>query len=267
MKQHLSKIYQLLVLFYLGFPVTFLALVAVLYNIPGSDLTKILLQPSYYILSVLGVVTGWALREAARWGWYAMRALHVAMLYASAFLLVHYGQTNHSVVAFFASVLVIWLMDRSISSELRVPHFMPQISWWESNPRYQIRIPVRVTGQRGEKLEGQIMDLSMTGCFIKMRPEIPEQSQVEVECSLFDRTFRAQGVVTWQTFGAVTFPRGLGIKFSPIDRGMRRVLKAATLRLRKLAVLYRRGRFLMTDEEVRKTIDKLKAPLPPGPQE
>lgn len=265
MKQHLSKIYQLLVLFYLGFPVTFLGLVAILYTIPGSDLTKILLQPSYYLLSVLGVVTGWALREAKRWGWYAMRALHLAMLYGSAFLLVHYGQTNHSVAAFFVSALVTWLLDRAISSELRVPHFMPQISWWESNPRYQIRIPVKVIGQRGEQLEGQIMDLSMTGCFIKMRPEIPEQSQVRVECSLFDRQFTASGVVTWQTFGAVTFPRGLGIKFTLLDRGMRRVLRAATLRLRKLAILYRRGRFLMTDEEVHEAIEKLKSPLPPGP--
>jgi len=143
---------------------------------------------------------------------------------------------------------------------------MPQISWWESNPKYQVRIPVRVEGQRGERLEGQILDLSHSGCFIKVRPEIPEQSQVTLECDLFGRTWRSSGVVVWQTFGAVTFPRGLGVKFSPMDRQSKRALKAATLRVRKLSLLYRRGRYFMGDEELQKAIDKLKAPIPPSPE-
>jgi len=261
LKRHLSRIYQLIVLFYLGFPVTYLALLAGLYNIPGSDLTKILLQPSYYLLSVIGVVTGWALWSAKRWGWYFMRALHLAMAYTSVVFLVHYGQTSHAVVAFFMSVALIWLLDRRLSSELRVPYFMPQISWWESNPRFKIKIPVKVTGQRGEVLEGTILDLSMSGCFIKMRPEIPEESQVQVECNLFGRTWKAEGAVVWQTFGAVTYPRGLGIRFTDVQRPMRRVLKVATIRLKRLSLLYRRGRYLLSEEELQKAIAKLNAPV------
>jgi PilZ domain len=258
LKSHLSRLYRLTLLFYLGFPVTYLGTLALLYNIPGADLTKILLQPSYYLLSLAGVVTGWGLMDARRWSWYAMRFLNLAMIYFSVVMLVHYGQTNHSVAAFFISVVLVWLLDRSISSELRVPYFMPQISWWESDPRFQIRIPVKVTGQRGEILEGQILDLSHMGCFIKIRPEIPEQNLVSLECELFGRPWSSQGTVVWQTFGAVTFPRGLGVKFSTMDRQQKRALKAATLRVRKLSLLYRRGRYLMTDEELKKAIEKLR---------
>lgn len=264
MKQHVSRIYRILTWFYLIFPVSFLILLGLLYNIPGPDLTKILLQPSYYLLSVLGMVTGWALWSVKRWGWYALRALHLAMIYTSIVLLVHYGQTEHSVAAFFVSVLLVWALDRRISSELRVPYFMPQISWWESNPRFQIRIPAKVRGKRGEQLDGTILDLSMSGCFIKVRPEIPEGETVQIECTLFGRPWKADGLAVWQTFGAVTFPRGLGVRFLELPNAERRALKAATIRLRRLSLLYRRGRYLMGEEELQKTLAKLNAPLPSG---
>jgi hypothetical protein len=267
LKAHLSRLYRALTFFYIAFPVTFLVALSILFVIPGVELTKILLQPSYYLLSIGGIVTGLGLWDARRWSWYAMRAMSLAMAYSSVVLLVHYGETPQPIPAFFGCIFLIWLLDRAISSELRVPYFMPQISWWESNPRYQIRFPVRVTGARGEVLEGQILDLSLDGCFIKMRPEIQEQTEVTVECELFGKFWASPGVVVWQTFGAVTFPRGLGIKFRPLEKQSRRALKAATIRTRRLDALYRRGRFLMTEEELKKNIDKLKAPIvPPNPQ-
>ncbi|MFN7684192.1 MAG: PilZ domain-containing protein [Oligoflexia bacterium] len=263
MKVHLSRLYQTLVLFYLAFPITFLLVTALLYEIPGSELTKILLQPSFYLLSLGAMITGFGLWEVRRWGWYAMRFMSLAMIYYSVVLLVHYGQTDSPGLALFVGVLMVWVLDKRISSELRVPYFMPQISWWESNPRYQIRIPVRVLGHGGEVLEGQILDVSLAGCFIKIRPEFTEQSPVTLECQLFGRPWRAEGAVVWRTYGAVTFPRGIGVKFSPMERSTRRALSAATLRVRKLALLYRRGRFLLGDDELKKAIEKLKSPIPP----
>jgi len=267
LKANLSRLYKALTFFYMAFPVTYLVAVSTLFLIPGVELTKVLLQPSFYLLSLAGIVTGFGLWDVRRWSWYAMRAMSLAMAYSSVVLLVHYGQTEQPIPAFFGCILLIWLLDRGISSELRVPYFMPQITWWESNPRYQIRFPVKVTGPRGETIEGQILDLSLDGCFIKMRPELLEQSEVTVDCELFGKSWKSPGVVVWQTFGAVTFPRGLGIKFRPLEKQSRRALKAATIRTRRLDALYRRGRFLMAEEDLKKTVDKLKAPIGPAPRE
>ena len=116
-----------------------------------------------------------------------------------------------------------------------MPYFSPKIAWWESDPKFTIRIPAQVVNSSGRALEADILDLSRLGCFVKCRPDFSEDEVVKIRCRLFGREWTAGGVVVWKTFGAVTHPRGIGVKFGAMERPAARILKAAAVKLGKRA--------------------------------
>jgi hypothetical protein len=63
--------------------------------------------------------------------------------------------------------------------------------------------------------------------------------------------------VVWRTQSTVTHPKGVGIKFRLESKQQRRVLRQITTRLRKIASLYRRSRYLMSQDEFLKRLDEL----------
>ncbi len=264
LKEHRTRVYRWLALFYLFFPLTFLPVVVFLIDVPMGKAALLALQTSFLAVSALAVITGYGLYEVRRWAWYLLHLTEVLVLAVAANFTFRHGQSHYPVVAFLVVALLVWLGHRRISRELRVPYFMPQIAWWESNPRYKTQIPAQVVRNGGRTLEADIMDLSVAGAFIKCRPEFELNELIEIRTQLFGREWRTRGTVVWNTFGAVTHPRGIGVKFGALDRTARRVLKAATMRLQKIVELNRTGRYWLSSDEYNKVMAKLKAPLPRG---
>jgi Tfp pilus assembly protein PilZ len=264
LKQHRSRMYVALTLAYLLFPITFLPVLMFLLDLPLSETARIGIHPAFLVVSFFAVITGYALHEMKRWGWYLLQFTQVLVVLLAGFLSYRYGQHHYPVIAFLVLVFVVWFAHNWISREVRVPYFMPQIPWWESNPKFKTQIPAQVIRQGGKVLEADIMDLSLAGCFIKCKPEFVENEMIEIRCQLFEREWKCRGVVVWNTYGAVTHPRGIGVKFGAMDRGARRVLKAATIRLSRISKLNRTGRYWLTTEEYNKLLAKLRAPLPRG---
>ncbi|MBU6374711.1 MAG: PilZ domain-containing protein [Bdellovibrionales bacterium] len=264
LKQHRTRIYRLISLFYLLFPISFLPVAVFLLDIPREQIANASTSRAYLSISFLAIFTGYGLWAMRRWAWYVLHLTQSMVVLLSLYLSHRFGQTNYPIVAFLVICVVAWLVYRRISRELRVPYFMPQIAWWESNPKFRTAIPAQVVRTGGKVLQADIMDLSLAGCFLKCKPEFQENETVEVQCRLFEREWKARGVVLWNTFGAVTHPRGIGVKFSGLDRGSRRVLKAATIKLSKISELNRTRRFLISTEDYNRALMKLKSPLPGG---
>ena len=63
--------------------------------------------------------------------------------------------------------------------------------------------------------------------------------------------------MVWLTQSTVTHPKGVGIKFSLETKLQRRALRQVNARLRKIASLYRRSRYLMSQDEFLKRLDEL----------
>jgi len=262
LKQHRSRTYRALSLSYLLFPVVFLPVVVFLLDIPAGRVGEIARRPLFLVISLLAMLTGYGLLEVRRWGWYLLNPVQVLVVLLAGHLSIRYGSGHYPIIAFLVLTALAALAHRGISRELRVPYFMPKISWWESDPKFTIRIPAQVVNSSGRALEADILDLSRLGCFVKCRPDFSEGEVVEIRCRLFGREWTAGGVVVWKTFGAVTHPRGIGVKFGAMERPAARILKAAAVKLARISKLNSTGRYWLSSEEYASALAKLRAPLP-----
>jgi hypothetical protein len=262
-KNYISKFLKCVALAYMAFPATYLLAIAILFDVPMGNLPGVLASPVFYLASAAAVSAGYGLWEMKRWAWHFLIAASVLIAYENAIVLHQYAESHHKALAYIASLMGVAGILHRVSREVRVPYFFPKIRWWESNPRYKLCVPVKVTrsvpGETGPPtvLEAEILDLSMGGCFLKLRTDLAYHQRVVLSFKVFGVPVECDGAVVWLTQSRVTHPRGCGIKFALANRGQKRALKQITSRLKKIANLYRRSRYLMTQEEFIKRLDEL----------
>ncbi|HAR41376.1 MAG TPA: hypothetical protein DCS07_01890 [Bdellovibrionales bacterium] len=260
MKGYTTRILKTVALIYIAFPLTYIFAVALLFDIPlNICLGDILLSPFYYFVSVFAVAAGYGLWEMLRWSWYLFLVANVLIGYESAVLVNLYGETHHKVFSFLAAIGFLVIVTYRVAQEVRVPYFFPKIRWWESDPRYRLSVPVRISRPGGELIEGQIMDISTHGCFVRLRIEVPKDEIVALEFSVFGYDVKCSGAIVWCTQSTVTHPRGIGIKFRGVERREKRYLRFITRRLKKIAKLYRRSRYLLNQEAYLKRLEEIEA--------
>jgi hypothetical protein len=267
-KDYTSKFLKTVAWAYLLFPISYLGMAALLFDVPLIGMAEILFSPVFYVNAAVGVLTGFGLREMRRWAWYLLLLSTALIAYENAMIVRSVAESHHKVAAYTASLVFLFGLIHRISREIRVPYFFPKIRWWESNPRYKLSVPARVkaparAARQGEAPspemlhEGEIMDLSMGGCFVKLRSDLRLDDSVSITFKVFGLPVESKGTVVWRTPSTVTHPKGIGIKFSLDNKKQRRTLRQINNRLRKIASLYRRSRYLMNQDEFLKRLDEL----------
>jgi len=257
-KQYTTRVLKSVAAIYLAFPLAYLVFAATVFNIPLNTLVRVVISPLYLILSILAVVTGYGLWEMRRWSWYVFLITNGLVIYANAIFLHDLGETHHRLLSFLVSLGLICALVYQVAREVRVPYFFPKIRWWESNPRYRLSVPATLHRKAGP-ISGEIQDISIGGCFIKLRTECRQDEELEVEFKLFGHALKCKGRIVWCTISTVTHPRGIGIKFDVLPKGDRRALRAITRRLRKIGVHYRKSRYLMNQEEFLQRLEELES--------
>ena len=249
MKEYTTKFLKSVALCFMAFPVLYIVAAALIFDVPAKPCVRILLSPSYYLLCFWATLTGYGLWEMKRWTWYVFLFTNILIVYSNALVVSEYGESNHKLLAFLASTAALIILIFRVGKEVKVPYFLPRIRWWESDPRYRLSAPVAITRENGGHLDGEILDLSMGGCFIKLRTELSQNETITVKFVLFGQVVETPGSVVWRTMSTVTNPKGVGVKFAPLPKVQKKVLKAVTLQLKKISQLYRSSRYLMTQDE------------------
>jgi hypothetical protein len=266
-KRYTTRFLKTVALIYMAFPMTYMVFAALLFDIPAKACVSILLSPFYYLISFAAVVSGYGLWEMRRWGWYVFVLANLMIGYGNAVLLTDHGTTHHKVLAFGFSLVALLGVVYRVSREVRVPYFLPRIRWWESNPRYRLIVPCKLARSGGETIDAEILDLSSTGAFIKIKSDVDQDETLSIAFTVFGEPLEFKGIVVWRTQSTVTHPRGIGLKFTAVPKIQRKALKAADHRLKKIASLYRSYRYLMNQEEFLRRLselqtEKLRLPIP-----
>jgi hypothetical protein len=182
------------------------------------------------------------------------------MAYQNVSLANNYGTSQHPAMALLCSLLALGLLTLRVAREVRVPYFFPKIRWWESDPRYRLSVPVTLQRQGVDAIRADILDLSLGGCFIKLRNEVPQDESVQLSFAVFGIEIHCTGTVVWRTKSTVTHPKGVGIKFGEMGRPERRSLRMINGRLKKIAHFYKKSRYLLNQEDFLKRLQELEAP-------
>ncbi len=258
MKKYSTRVLKLIASLYLGFPFTFLVIAAILFDLPGKEVVGVLLTPGYWILCSFCIVAGYGLLEMKRWSWYVFIPANIFCAYFAVLVAIERGESHHKAVAIAIALIVIAYVTYRVSREVRVPYFLPKIRWWESNPRYKLSVAAQIERSSDlTRVEGEILDLSMGGCFLKLKSVLREDEEITLSFKLFGEELRLSGNVVWRTESGVTHPKGVGIKFLPLKGAERRVMRAAHRRLKQISVLYRTSRYLLSQEEFFKKVESL----------
>lgn len=257
MKEHTSKFLKAVALFYMAFPMAYILLCAMLFDIPARACVRVLLSPWYYILSAIAITVGYGFWEMKRWAWYVFVIVNLLIAYQNAVMVNEYGETYHKALSFIFSIAILGLIVYRVAREVRVPYFFPRIRWWESDPRYRLSVPARLDRVESHELAGDILDLSMGGCFMKLRSDLKQDEVVTLSFTVFQVTVRCEGIVVWRTQSTVTHPKGVGIKFLELDREQRRALKIINRRLKRISDFYKRSRYLLNQEEFVRRLQEL----------
>ncbi len=256
MKQYASPFLKTVAFAYLAFPVVVFPALIVLFNVSWEQVFRLLISPSFYLLTANMVVAGFGLWEMRRWSWYIFLAANAWLLYWCAVALTEYARTEHKMGSFLMVFgAVVFLLFR-VAREIRVPYFHPRIRWWETNPRFRLCVPVQVKWA-DQNLRGEIMDLSRSGCFIRLREEVRTDQEIELVFSVFQMNFKCPGTVVWRSKSTVTHPKGCGVKFLVMPRAQRKSLRLVEGRLKRISAFYRASRLLMEPAEFSKRMDEL----------
>lgn len=249
MKKYASRFMRVIALFYLTFPVSYLIVAAVLFDVPTREFWEILFSPFFYILCFAAVVTGFGLWEMKRWVWYVYVLLQFFILYYSASVTFRLGETHHPVAAYLVFVFFLFVAFWRVRVELVVPYFLPNIRWWEVQSRNPIVVPVTVIRDDETFFVGELIDLSEKGCFIKLPDDLQADEKVQIRLDVFGQVTECRGTVVWKTASTVTRPKGIGVMFSRLSSQKIRRLSIARKRIDKLEDLYRKPKSERDAEE------------------
>lgn len=225
---------------YLAFPLVFATSVAVLFDIPLSEMAPLFLSPFFYLVCVISMLAGVALWEVRRWAWHAFMVANVFVFYEAAYVAAHFGSSHHKVLALVFVALTLLIFMNRVSAEIRVPYFFPRIRWWETGSRGVCAIPVEMKVQlsaqapeAGKAALGEILDLSMHGCFVKTPEWFVGEERVWLQFEYARQKLSCQGILLWRAQSTVTYPHGLGIYFPRLERAQRRMLRVMVHRIKR----------------------------------
>jgi NADH:ubiquinone oxidoreductase subunit K len=241
----------------MAFPIAYLVLAAIVFDIPISHCFSILLTALYSITTLVALISGYGLWEMRRWAWYFFIGSQVLIFCENLNFVINFSESHHKAAAFFVVSILQFLMVFRVAKEVRVPYFFPKIRWWESNPRYRLSITSVLDRRSGEVIQGEILDLSSVGCFVKLRADLAQDETITIKFKVFGCDLSCEGDVVWTAQSTVTHPQGVGLKFGYLSKTNRRSLRRIHRKLKKISSFYRRSRYWMSQEEFVKSLEAL----------
>lgn len=219
---------------YIAFPVLSLIIAHFLLRVPASGIARILLSPLFYFSGVLAVAAAIGLGSLLRWGWVVFQISILLLVYQTAYWVANFSSGETRFLLFAGAVAVIATFYLRIRYEVRRPYFLPRIRWWELGSPSFCSFEAKVEDELGRTGDGEILDLSVHGCFLKTPFEAALGDPVRVSFQVQDKPMQVGGTVVWKAGSAVTHPRGLGIRFRALERSVKKSLKGVPNELEPL---------------------------------
>ncbi len=262
MKRYTSSFLKSIAVILMGFPLIYILILATSFNIPLSGCMRILLAPFYHFVAGFAVLVGYGLWEMRRWSWYGFIVFQGLLFYEDAIIASESAESHHKVFIFAASVVLQFVIGLRLAREIRVPYFFPRIRWWESNPKYRLSIPVSLQKESGEDLIGDILDLSHSGCFLKLRAHLEMSQKLKLSFKVYGQNLNLVGIVVWEANSTVTHPQGVGVIFEYPPKDQRKALRVILGRLRRIALHYRKNRYWMDPDQFERILLELESTTP-----
>jgi len=218
--------------YYLFSPLFNLVQIALVTHLPLSGPVSLwsVLGPGDWAVLLAFPVVGFGLLSVRRWGWAAFVAFTLFLIGYNSYAYVVNQAYDLSLVLLYNITLaaVTFVFFRK---HLRAPYFNPRLRWWNTDPRYQVKLSGSL-GEAESACHAEILDLSATGVFLSVCADI-EVGQVQtVTIEAYGMAFPVKGRVMRKT--APDDPRpGFGLMFEGLSEDSKYELRVLMARLVK----------------------------------
>jgi hypothetical protein len=219
-----------------AFPAAYLLFAYLIFELDSKGLIRVLISPLFYLASFFWILTGVGLKRLRKWSWFTFIAAQVFITYLNVLNLVENSQSEFKVWAFCFTLIVQTYVYLAVSREIRVPYLFPKIHWWESGIAGMPNLTVDLThfGNSKGLTPGQILDLSQKGCFIKSHIDFAQFEKVSIRLQAFGQDIELPGMVLWKARSTVTHPKGIGVRFTEMNRKTKRSLRVITQKFQRV---------------------------------
>ncbi|OFZ81500.1 MAG: hypothetical protein A2603_04655 [Bdellovibrionales bacterium RIFOXYD1_FULL_55_31] len=91
----------------------------------------------------------------------------------------------------------ILLVSYFLLPAVRATYFDPRVRWWESKPRYELKLEVRAELSQNEVLEGLILNVSEGGAFVHFDRKLAVGDIVNLRFEIIHQEFMIPGKVVY----------------------------------------------------------------------
>jgi len=160
-----------------------------------------------WIFGILSFLAGIGIWRVRPWGYFLFFIFILGIL-GGDFLELLGPHPVHSVWDVLNITLIAAGLIVVLQKHVRTPYFNPRIRWWETSPRVKIDLPTTLVVSE-KPLKCQLLDLSVTGCFVSSEANLTEGEVVTVQVMFKDIKFESLGKVV-RISGD---PKGTGLMF------------------------------------------------------
>lgn len=222
----------LISLYYLVSPVLNLVQIELITHLPLTGPVNLwsVLGPSDWAVLLAFPVVGVGMLSVRRWGWVAFITFTVFLIAYNTYAFITNRAYDLAVVVLYNVTLaaVTFVFFRK---HLRAPYFNPRLRWWNTDPRFQVRLDAHVEVDDAT-CHAEILDLSLSGLFLSICSDIEVGQVLNVRIDAYGLQFPVRGKVMRKS--APNDPRpGFGLMFERVESSSRYEMQVLLARLVK----------------------------------
>jgi hypothetical protein len=165
-------------------------------------------------------IAGFAILRMRRWSYIVFFGAMAWSLFSNLRHLQYTSQTHSVLVLGLVYGLQIALVLYFLLPSVRVTYFNPRVRWWESKPRYELKLPCELI-VAGNQSEGNVLNVSAGGIFVQVTVKrgFNVGADVDLRFSVLSQVFKAQGKFAHEReLGGGVFCYGIQFNHSPETR-------------------------------------------------
>jgi hypothetical protein len=180
---------------------------------------------SDWIILCLFPVAGLGVYRVRKWGWYFFVVFSFILI---SYNLVVYYFLNPN--CSFEPVLLFILIITGMSSfffrkHVYAPYFNPRLRCWEAANRYRIPLSATIFSEKRKSLHKcQVLDISVTGCFIDYDKDLKEGNRVWLKIDFYGTVIQCSGQVVRKSDPKETHS-GYGIMFKKLAKDSKKKIR------------------------------------------
>ena len=161
---------------------------------PLQILTWLLQRPWIDIFEALLLmpIAGIAIFRMRRWSYAVFFVAMVWSIYGSVKHWQYASSTLSAPLLILLYVLEIALVIYFLTPEVRTTYFDPRVRWWESKPRYELKVPGEIRSQ-SQKYDASILNVSEGGAFLSTSQKLEVGKPLELHFSILSQPFSVTG--------------------------------------------------------------------------